>query len=437
MQSAFPSPRLVRAIGRWSLTALVLNSIIGSGIFGLPSIVAGLVGWWSPVAYLIAALGMGAIMACFAEVASQFAEAGGPYLYARETFGRFAGIQVGWLAWLVRLTSAAANANVFVIYVGEFWKPAVDKIPRLIILTLLLGVPALINIRGVKSGANLSNMFAVAKLLPIAIFIGAGLVFLGSHGLPISTTPPTVPAAKWMEAILLLVFAFGGFEGGLLSAGEVHDPRRAVPFALFTALAVTCVVYALVQIVTQAALPAAATAPRPLADAARVFLGGWGAAFISMGALVSIYGYLSSQMLNAPRLSFALAEGGDFPAFFAKVHPAFCTPWVSILLYALLGWTLAAVADFRWNATISAVGRMFTYAAVCGALPVLRRRHPERPAFRVRFGWLFAGLGLAFCGVVISRMGKSEMYVTATVMLLALANWFWATRKPPASDSLP
>jgi APA family basic amino acid/polyamine antiporter len=422
-------PRLVRAIGRWSLAALVLNSIIGSGIFGLPSLIAGLVGWWAPVAYLVAALGMGAIMACFAEVASQFAEAGGPYLYARETFGRFAGIQVGWLAWLVRLTSAAANANIFVLYVGEFWKPAVDRIPRMIILTIFLGVPVIINIRGVSGGANLSNMFAIAKLLPIAVFVGAGLVFVAAHGLPVSTMPSTVPAAKWMEAILLLVFAFGGFEGGLLSAGEVHDPRRAVPFALFVSLAVTCVVYALVQIVTQAALPAAAMSPRPLADAARVFLGGWGARFISMGALVSIYGYLSSQMLNAPRLSFALAEGGDFPSFFAKVHPTFRTPWVSILIYALIAWCLAVGADFRWNATISAVGRMFTYAAVCGALPALRRWQPERPAFRVPFGWVFAGFGLAFCVALISRMGKSELIVTSTVMLLAFVNWLWARQR--------
>src|SRR5258708_1173139 len=158
--------QLVRAIGRWSLAALVLNSMIGSGVFGLPSVVAGLIGWWSPLGYAIAALGMGAIMACFAEVASQFSEAGGPYLYARETFGRFAGIQVGWLAWVVRLASAAGNANVFVLYLGEFWKPATDSYPRLIVLALLIGIPTAINIRGVASGASLSNIFAVAKLVP-------------------------------------------------------------------------------------------------------------------------------------------------------------------------------------------------------------------------------------------------------------------------------
>jgi amino acid transporter len=110
------SSGLIRALGRWTLTALVINSIVGSGIFGLPSVVAGYVGQRSPLAYLIAAAGIGVVIACFAEVASQFGAAGGPYLYVREAFGRLPGIEVGWLLWLVRLTAAAAAANLFTNY---------------------------------------------------------------------------------------------------------------------------------------------------------------------------------------------------------------------------------------------------------------------------------------------------------------------------------
>src|SRR5437867_8511099 len=131
-----PQPSLVRGIGRWSLVALVLNSIIGSGVFGLPSLIAGLVGGAAPLAYVAAAAGMGVIMACFAEVASRFREAGGPYLYARVAFGRFAGIEIAWLTWLARLTAAAGNANLFVIYLSEFWPQAKERVPRIIILTL-------------------------------------------------------------------------------------------------------------------------------------------------------------------------------------------------------------------------------------------------------------------------------------------------------------
>ena len=137
-----PDQGLVRAIGRWSLAALVVNCVIGSGIFGLPSVLAALLGRASVLAVILAALAMGIIMACFAEVSSRFAQTGGPYLYAREAFGRFMGIQVGWLVWFVRLTACAANANLFVTYIGEFWPGATQPIPKLAILTALVGILA-------------------------------------------------------------------------------------------------------------------------------------------------------------------------------------------------------------------------------------------------------------------------------------------------------
>src|SRR5205809_3115885 len=167
--SARTQPALARAIGRWSLVALVLNSIIGSGVFGLPSVVAGLLGAASPWAVLLAGAAVGIIIACFAQVASQFTQAGGPYLYARVAFGRMMGIQVGWMLWLAQLAAPAANANLFVIYLGEFWPNANRPLPRFLILTALVGILAFVNYRGVRAGAQVSNVFTVAKLVPLAI----------------------------------------------------------------------------------------------------------------------------------------------------------------------------------------------------------------------------------------------------------------------------
>src|ERR1700691_5517095 len=169
-----PQTGLVRAIGRWSLAALAVNSNIGSGIFGVPATVAGLLGRRSVVAVLIAGAAMGVIMACFAEVASQFSEAGGPYLYARTAFGRLTGILVGLMLYLVEAAAAAANANLFVIYLAEFWPAAKQPWPRFVILTLLIGVLALINIRGARQGTVVSNVFTVAKLLPLLMVLLAG-----------------------------------------------------------------------------------------------------------------------------------------------------------------------------------------------------------------------------------------------------------------------
>jgi basic amino acid/polyamine antiporter, APA family len=165
--SAPAQPTLVRAIGRWSLAALTINCIIGSGVFGLPSVISGLVGASSPFAWLFAAGATGLVMACFAEVASRFDQSGGVYLYARTAFGRTFGITIAWTGWLARLTAAAANANLFVIYLAEFWPAAKNPIPRLLILTLLLGVLAAVNYVGVRRGAVLSNVFTAGKLLTL------------------------------------------------------------------------------------------------------------------------------------------------------------------------------------------------------------------------------------------------------------------------------
>src|SRR5277367_4946534 len=163
MPDSFPQPaprkELIRALGRWSLTALMVNSIIGSGVFGLPSTVAGLLGRISPLAVVLAGIGMAMIVACFAEVASRFHQAGGPYLYARAAFGRGMGIQMAWMLFLGQVAAPAANANLFVIYLGEFWPHARDPLPRTLILTLLIGALALINVRGVRTGAQVSTFF--------------------------------------------------------------------------------------------------------------------------------------------------------------------------------------------------------------------------------------------------------------------------------------
>src|ERR1700723_375241 len=213
--SAVNPPRhdLVRAIGRWSLVALVVNSIIGSGVFGLPSTVAALIGRYSPYAVLAAGAGMSVIIACFAEVASRFQEAGGPYLYARVAFGRLMGIQTAWMLWLGQVAAPAANANLFVIYLGEFFPHAKDPLPRAIILTVLVGLLTFINIRGVRAGTRVSNLFTVAKLLPLFGVIVLGVLVLQSHHWNIAAAPiGSTNTNQWLKAMLLLVFAYGGFE---------------------------------------------------------------------------------------------------------------------------------------------------------------------------------------------------------------------------------
>ena len=422
-----PHTGLVRAIGRWSLAALAVNSIIGSGIFGLPATVAGLLGKRSVLAVLIAGAAMGVIMACFAEVASQFSEAGGPYLYARTAFGRLIGILVGWMLYLAQTAAPAANANLFVIYLAEFWPTAKEPGPRFVILTLLVGLLALINVRGARQGTAVSNLFTVAKILPLLMVILAGAAVTIIHPAPWAAAGP-LSATAWMKAMVLLFFVYGGFESAMAPMGEAKNPGRDAAFALFAALIACTVIYALVQWVVVGVLGPATATDRPLAEVARIAMGNRGAALVAIGALVAVYGYLSAKLLGMPRVTFALAQGGDLPRLFAAVGPRFHTPWFSILFYAAAVWTLAMVGNFAWNVTLSVVARLFYYGVVCAAVIALRRKQPTAAAFRLPGGQVLAVLGVGIALVLATQVDLSKSLILAATVGAAVLNWIWARR---------
>lgn len=427
--SAPPSPTLVQAIGRWTLTALVLNGVIGSGIYGLPDDLARLAGENAPWLYVAAAAGIGIIMAVFAEVGSQFRAAGGPYLYARVAFGRFAGLQMAWFLWLVRLTSAAAIANLFVVYVGEFWPAITQPLPRALLLTLILGVLVVVNILGVTGAARLSNFFTVVKIGSLLLFVGAGF-WLTRDWLP-AAAPAPAGTEGWLAALLVLMFAYGGFEAAVIPMAEARNPRRDIPFALFVGLGTIATLYLLTHLVAMRAVPELAASARPLADAARAFAGPAGAALVALAALISTYGNLTSQVVTGPRLTYALAERGEFPRALAAVHPRFRTPHWSILLWGVLVLVLAVYGSFIWNAVLSAAARVFSYGLVCAALLQLRRTQPDAEAFRLPAGPLWAAAGLAFCGLMAAQMEGAHARIIAVIALVAGAHWLWLRRRAP------
>lgn len=407
----------------------MINAIIGSSVFGLPSVIGGKLGAASPWAWLLAALGIGVIMACFAEVASRFGEAGGPYLYAHVAFGRFAGIEMGWLLYLTRVTAAATNANLFVAYLGEFWPGASAPVATTLVLGVLIGGLTLVNYRGVAGGARASNVFAISKLVPLGLFIAAGLVFV-LQGRGVEPATVTAPFTTWLEAILLLCFAYGGFEAALMPLGEARDPRRDAPFALFAALGVVTLTYTLVQFVVMHLLPDPASAARPVSAAAGAMLGSGAARVMALVAMISVSGYLAGATLNVPRLTFAMAEREDLPAVFGRIHPRFLTPHISLLCFSLLTWGLASAGSFLQNLTLSAVSRLLTYGLVCLALVRYRRTQlAPPPIFTLPGGTTLALLGVLFSLAVATRMTSREGLILAMTLAIGLANWLW-TRRP-------
>jgi len=420
---------LVRTIGRWSLAALMLNTMIGASIFGLPSLIAARLGRLSPIAYFVAFAGVAVIAACLAEVASYFQEAGGPYLYAREAFGRFVGIQIGWLTWLSRISACSGVANLFITYLTAFVPAAGTRLVRGGVLAVLIGFLAAVNYRGVADGKWLSNFFTITKVLLLKLFIAAGLAALQLHP-EIRVIPAEVHSAAgdWFAAVLLMVYAYGGFEAALFASGEASNPRKDAPLALAIALITATLLYVAVQYVVIYTLANPGMTTKPAVDAARHFLGPVGVSLVAAGTLVSVYGYLSANMLHTPRVTFAMGERGDFPALFAAIHPKFRTPHISIVAFAVLLIIFSILGDFRWNATLSAVARLFMYGAVAAALPVLRRKRPGGAAFRLPGGTAFAVVALAFTGLLLTTVRWREGVVDLATFGIAAANWFWARR---------
>ena len=429
-----PAGGLVRAIGRWSLVALTVNSVIGSGVFGLPGTIAGLLGRQSTIAVVLSGAAVGVIILCFAEVASQFSGAGGPYLYASTAFGRLTGIIVGWTFYLSQTAAQAANANLFVSYLAEFWPGA--RASRLLILVALVGFLAIVNFFGVRQGTRLSDIFTVAKLLPLLMVILAGAALILFRTAPMSLKEP-ISGSVWLQAFMLLVFAFGGFETALVPMGEAKDPRRDVVPALMITLILCTAVYSLVQWVVVGVLGNGAQTDRPLAEVARVTMGERGAGLVALGALVSIYGYLSAKMLAMPRTTFALAESGDLPQVFARLHSQFFTPWVSILFYALFLFGLAVVGSFAWNVALSVASRLFQYAAICAALIVLRRRQPSATRFHLPAGPVFAVVGILICLAMATRVDLGQSRILAVTLAAAVLNWAWVRFQMRRRSHLP
>jgi basic amino acid/polyamine antiporter, APA family len=393
----------------------VVNGVIGSAIFTMPSSQAALTGAWSPLAALLAGLGAMTIVLCFAEVASRFREAGGPYLYARAAFGPAVGFQAGWLTFWIRVTALAANLNVFVEYAAVLVPALGESSGRAITMAVVVVVVTAINLLGVKQAAWTVNLFTFAKVAPLLALAVLGLPVVSATVL----ATQTVAEPHWTRAILLLMFAYGGFEAPLLAAGEARDPRRDSAFALVAALLVVAFVYLLVQLVVVGVVPHVAGTKAPIAAAFAVLLGPVGTTVAAAAAMASIYGYATGNTLQSPRVLFSMAEAGELPSVLARVHPRSQTPHVAILAYSIATLGLAWTGTFESTATLSAIVRLITYGLTCAALLVLRRKRPlEVPGFRLAGAPVIAPVAVIFCLWLL--LSRSFAQAWAVLLIMAL-----------------
>jgi APA family basic amino acid/polyamine antiporter len=419
-----------RSIGRWALIGLMINNMIGSGIFGVPGELVRLLGTMSPWACVLAGLAIAVVVACFIEVGSQFTESGGPYLYVRTAFGRLLGIQVAWFTALAPMAAAGAQANLFVSYLAGFQPLLGTGVGRVGIIICVVGLPLIANLCGVNAGKKLSSVLVVAKLVPLVALIAVGLVVINAA--PVSAADPAnamqiAGTTVWLNAVLLAVFAYGGFENALAATGDVRDPRRAVPYALAVSLAACVVINASIQWVAASVLvPGVDDLDRPLASTAVFILGDRGASLISIAAMISTAGAISVTVLAVPRLLAALGAHGDLPAWIGASRGN--TPVVATVAVAVIIIALATSGTFRWAIAVTAGSMALFAGAVCAALPRLRTLQPTAATTRIPGGFSFAVAGVMIAVLLLLQLDASEVVPIAITVGVALLNW-WLVRQ--------
>ena len=424
------SPALLRAVSRWQLVGLAVNDVVGSGIYLLPAAAAALLGGASVWAIVLAGVAAALLVLCFAEASSYFDQPGGAYLYTREAFGRFVGFEVGWMTWLSRVAAMASFANGLVQATTYFWPAAQGGWGRAGIVCALILPLAGINIWGVRAGARTAVVLVIAKMVPLAFFIAVGMWFVDGSHLMIFAAPRGNALG---QAALLLLFAYGGFENTPVAAGEYHNPRRNVPFALLAMILVVTVLYGAVQVVALGTLPGLASSSSPLAEAAVRFAGRSGAWVLTLGAMLSIIGIAGNTMLSGPRYLFALASDGYGPRWLASVHPEYRTPAAAIGVQAVVVLVLAMSGSFVQLASLSVIARVATYVGTAAAVPILRRRMADRASVRLPLG---PAIPIAALIVAAALLGSATgANLLATLGALAAGGVIYVLRRQPAGEA--
>lgn len=358
---------------------MVLNGIIGAGIFAMPAAVSEHAGGWAPLIVLMVGFAMLPIVLVVARLAALFDGTGGPILYVQAAFGPAAAFQIGWMQCLSTATSAAANANVLADYALRGWAPAnaTATAHAAVVLAALILMFA-INLFSASGVARALGLASMAKLAPLALIVLLAIpAIVTGHGAAQSAT-------QWSlgQAALLSAYAFTGFEGALTLAGEARDPRRDMPRAVIGVFAVVGLLYALlVWGYVATAYQPSITDKAPLSTMAALLIGGGGAMLMLATATVSIFGNVTNNMLFLSRRLLALEAMGGLPVWFGRIHPGNAVPRNAVIFIALLLIALSLSGGFAALAVLSVASRLIVYLGCIAALPVIERRAGQPTSF--------------------------------------------------------
>jgi APA family basic amino acid/polyamine antiporter len=412
--------QLIRGIGFFGIAILVLNAMIGAGIFALPTSVAASAGNSSPWLFLIVGLLVITVVLSFAELSSYFQNSGGPVLYTKAAFGPLVGFSTGWMLYVSRMAAFAANVTVIPIYLGSYWPWLGEGIGRAILIAIICGGLTIANYVGVKDGIRTIAVFTFLKLTPILLMILLGLPYVT----PETLIPSTFPRVDELgSTTLLLVYAFVGFESATIVSGETVNPRKTMPRALVATVLGTAFLYFLIVLVFISVLPQESKEGATLIDVGTKLAGPAGAIIITLAAVFSVTGNLSAIMLAVPRLTFSLSEERLLPQWFGNVHARFATPGNSILFLGTLSLIFAISGSFAFLAAASSLTRLISYVLSIAALPSIRRQadaETRAQAYRLKGGYVIPVLALLLCIWIAVQSTAYSWLLTGGLLVLGL-----------------
>jgi len=406
---------------------LVVNGLIGAGIFGLPSGAAALAGEYSVLVYAFCALLILPIILCFAELGSYFRGTGGPIRYGTLAFGPFVGFQGGWLYYLARLISFSANTVLLTDSIAYFIEGAGTGTGRIISLAVICTGLSVINVLGSVESIRSMTLFTVIKFAVLILLPLGGFILLGSEVIP-SFDSPIPPSGDLGAAALLLIYAFVGFEGAVVPAGEAKRPERDMPMGLLLGLAVVAVLYMVIQLVSQAAVPDLANSKTPLLDVSASLFGSTGAILLMVGVAASVLANLVSSMFSATRVTYALSLEKSLPRWFGEVHSRFLTPANSVVFFGVAAFLLAAFGSFTVLAAMTVLSRLFLYGMSCAAIPKLRPQFRGEGRFILKGGYAIPVLGIAACVWLMLQVSEQSIWMTAIFVGIG-SLLFWIGKK--------
>ena len=399
---------LIRSVGAWGLAASTINMVVGASIFVVPAPLAANVGLYAPLAIVVCAIAVGAVAICFAEGGSRIPSSGGAYGYIEAAFGPMTGYAAGTLLWFGDALACGGIAAALADVVVALLPPQFAGTAHALIVVATIGGIALVNMSGVDRGMRLVNATTLVKLLPLAVFLIVGAVAL--HGANFHETAP-LSGGGMGRAMILAVFAFMGMETSLCASGEVARPERTIPRALAIAMGSVTLLYVAIQIVAQGMLgPMLASSTAPLADA-MAQVDPMLRLLMLAGTSLSMFGYLSSDILGSPRILFAFARDGLLPGALGRVHPRSRAPHVAIGCYALFAMLLALTGTFAELAVLSALASAGFYIAGCAATWRLARQGVARAGTPLNFRWLgtATSIGIGSMIVLIALASRAEI----------------------------